>query len=367
MKKQILKKISAVLVISLSLTNAHAQTWSLSGNTGSTNVLGQTDANAFSLITSNTARMTITSGGTIGINTTTPSTLYRMHLHSTSADQHFLLSGTAPSLRFSDNINPTLTQHKAALGYATGSGNFVDYAITGDFVMQNNDTSADIIFANGFGYRGGSPRQGVEQMRIAKTGYIGINTRSYAEVSGATVAAIQPKDRLDIYLNPPAVGQEYVRIENMPTGHGQIVVIDSVTGRLYKVAGSYQKTANNADETNAQIKAMQEQINELVKEVTLLKQTLSTVNSNSLNLQNTLEQNTPNPFSNSTQIKYSVKSDFNNCSIVVFDVNGRKVYEQPVTSKGDGSFNFSYAQAGTYIYTLVVDGRSEVSKKMVLQ
>lgn len=363
MKKQILKTISAFLVISLSAGGAYAQSWSLSGNTGSTNVLGQTDANGFSLITNNTARMTLTSGGNIGINITTPSS-YKLHIHNTTADQHLLLSGSAPSLRFSDNSNPSLTQHKAALGYATGSGNYVDYSIIGDFIMQNSDTAADLIFANGYGTRSGSPRFGVEQMRISKEGYIGINTRAYAELNGATVAAITPKDRVDIYLNQSPI-QEYVRIENMPIGHGQMVVIDSVTGRLYRVSGSYFRPAGNSAENNAQMAAMQDQINTLMNEIAALKRTIAATNAVPAGTQNTLEQNTPNPFSNSTQIKYNITSDFSSCSIIVYDVSGKKVYEHQVDSKGEGTFNFTSVQGGTYLYTLVIDGRNEISKKMV--
>lgn len=233
--------------------------------------------------------------------------------------------------------------------------------------MQNADTAADLIFANGYGTRLGSPRLGVEQMRISKAGYLGINMRSYADANGGTVTAIQPKDRVDIYLNPQSQGQEYVRIENMPTGHGQIVVIDSATGRLYKVAGSYARPAGNSDEANTQLAAMQEQINELVKEIASLKRTIASTNVNAVTPQNFIEQNTPNPFSNSTEIKYSINSDFKACAIVVCDIYGRKVYEQQVANKGDGSFIFSSAQGGTYIYTLVVDGRNEISKKMVAQ
>ncbi len=366
MKKQIFKTVAAFFLIAQSFNGAYAQSsWLLSGNTGTTNVLGQTDANGFSLITNNTPRMTLTSGGGIGVNTTTPNSTSKLHVHNTVADQHFLVSGSAPSVRFSDNLSLLATQHKAILGFSTANGNFVDYSILGDFVMQNVDTTADLIFANGYGTRGGNPRLGVEQMRISKTGYIGINTRSYAEANGATVAAIQPKDRVDIYLNPQSIGQEYVRIENMPTGHGQIVVIDSLTGRLYKVANSYAKSNNNSDETNVKMAAMQEQINDLIKEITALKSTIAAANANVLSSQNTLEQNTPNPFSNSTQIKYSINSDFTSCTILVCDINGRKVFEHQVTNKGDGSFNFSSVQGGTYIYTLVVDGRNEISKKMI--
>lgn len=114
MKKQILKTAFAFFLFFQSVNSANAQSWSLSGNTGATNVLGQTDANGFSLITSNTARMTLTSGGIIGVNTTTPNSTSKLHVHNTTSDQHYLASGSAPSFRFSDNVSLSATQHKAS-------------------------------------------------------------------------------------------------------------------------------------------------------------------------------------------------------------------------------------------------------------
>jgi len=96
--------------------------WNLTGNSGtnpSTNFLGTTDANDFVLKTNNTERMRVTSGGNIGIGTTSP--LFALHAIGNAA-------GTAAVGVFS-NTNATgnaalAGQNTAAAGTGIGNGLF---------------------------------------------------------------------------------------------------------------------------------------------------------------------------------------------------------------------------------------------------
>ena len=81
-----------------------------------------------------------------------------------------------------------------------------------------------------------------------------------------------------------------------------------------------------------------------------------------------LFQNTPNPFSNETEIKYYMPENADNACIYVFSLNGNLLLTKPITQMGNGSIVISNSEleAGMYIYTLAVGGVEVDSKRMIL-
>jgi hypothetical protein len=82
-----------------------------------------------------------------------------------------------------------------------------------------------------------------------------------------------------------------------------------------------------------------------------------------------LNQNTPNPFAESTVITYDIPQDFAKAQIIFSDVNGVAIKTVDVLKKGPGLLNV-YANDltnGSYSYALVIDGTVVASKKMVKQ
>lgn len=81
-----------------------------------------------------------------------------------------------------------------------------------------------------------------------------------------------------------------------------------------------------------------------------------------------LFQNTPNPFTAETEIKYFVPVNADNAVIYVFSLNGNLLLTKPITQLGNGSviINGQELEAGMYIYTLAVDGQDVDSKRMIL-
>lgn len=83
-----------------------------------------------------------------------------------------------------------------------------------------------------------------------------------------------------------------------------------------------------------------------------------------------LEQNYPNPFNPSTIIKYSVASNGSKIKIGVYDIQGRFVAELVNQSLNAGSYEVSFNGAGlssgVYLYSMVVDGKLLVTKKMLM-
>ena len=83
---------------------------------------------------------------------------------------------------------------------------------------------------------------------------------------------------------------------------------------------------------------------------------------------NILFQNQPNPFNQSTVIRYQQTKDSNNGSIIVRDLNGRiiKSFTISGTGKGQVTVNANELVQGTYTYTLVVNNESIDTKLMVV-
>ncbi len=80
-----------------------------------------------------------------------------------------------------------------------------------------------------------------------------------------------------------------------------------------------------------------------------------------------LEQNQPNPFKEQTTINYFIPDDAKNVKIIFTDLRGNIMKEVSIPEKGNGQINV-YAQdlsSGIYTYTLVSDGVTIDSKKMV--
>jgi len=83
-----------------------------------------------------------------------------------------------------------------------------------------------------------------------------------------------------------------------------------------------------------------------------------------------LYQNTPNPFTEKTQINYTVSTTFQNISISIFDMQGGllKTYDHLNVNEGKGSItiNGSELRAGMYMYSLIIDGKEIDTKRMIL-
>ncbi len=86
-----------------------------------------------------------------------------------------------------------------------------------------------------------------------------------------------------------------------------------------------------------------------------------------------LQQNFPNPFNNSTVIRYTVEQQ-SDVTIKVFDISGREVVTLVNESKQPGMFSVGFANnniaSGTYLYRMISknsEGKSVVeTKKMTV-
>ena len=83
---------------------------------------------------------------------------------------------------------------------------------------------------------------------------------------------------------------------------------------------------------------------------------------------NTLYQNEPNPFTESTVIRCDVNEDVAKADLYIYNMNGDQVAEYAVTGRGATSITIDGGSlnAGMYLYALIADGKVVDTKRMIL-
>jgi hypothetical protein len=81
-----------------------------------------------------------------------------------------------------------------------------------------------------------------------------------------------------------------------------------------------------------------------------------------------LYQNAPNPFSQSTQIKYYLPETVSTASLCIYDLQGKQLKQTMLTERGEGAKIISASEfaAGIYLYALLADGKEIDVKRMIL-
>ncbi len=125
------------------------------------------------------------------------------------------------------------------------------------------------------------------------------------------------------------------------------------------------------------VKEQQTIIEELQQEIAELRDMVENGNSRtgssrqSLELKGrtaSLKQNTPNPFSARTLIEYYVPADTKKAEVKIYDSNGRLMQNESIRGTGEGNIQIEAGTipAGTYNYSLIVDGKVIDTKQMVI-
>lgn len=81
-----------------------------------------------------------------------------------------------------------------------------------------------------------------------------------------------------------------------------------------------------------------------------------------------MAQNEPNPFTHETVINYILPASVNSAYVAVYDLSGKQISTFPITEKGASSITLTseHLAAGIYIYSIVADGKSVDSKRMIV-
>ena len=118
------------------------------------------------------------------------------------------------------------------------------------------------------------------------------------------------------------------------------------------------------------IEAIKEQQNMIDRYFQLPKNSFKNTGSNNTSDRENdsfLYQNAPNPFSQSTVIKYKVSSGVMESAVMIFDMQGTllKTYKS-LDTKGEITIFGNEFKPGMYLYSLIVDGNEIDTKRMIL-
>ncbi|HRI21377.1 MAG TPA: tail fiber domain-containing protein, partial [Panacibacter sp.] len=122
-------------------------------------------------------------------------------------------------------------------------------------------------------------------------------------------------------------------------------------------------------ELSKQNENLQQQVNELKALVTKGSAETSSSQSSIITVNGaSLDQNMPNPFNTATSIGYTLPQKFTSAQLAVNDANGKLLKQVLLSGTGKGKTTIETASlaAGTYTYSLVIDGKLIGSKKMIL-
>lgn len=350
-----MKKIFILFAGILLSYHSFSQNWSLTGNAGTTpptNFLGTTDAQRLVFKTDSLERMTILANGNVGIGISTPISL--LHVNSNTAGSQMSVSGAAPGISF--YLSPSTAGFSAGqLGFSTGVNDYVGGSQSGDFILSNTDTAHSLIFGTNQ-VRG----DGIERMRINKIGYIGIDQAA-------------PTARLDIncvtlsgQTNP-----SNVRLENLQSGAGTVLVIDS-NGYVYKASNGQQAAVAGplATDMQNQVEELKNQVQELrallTSKLPLTAAQLASLNAESASYLGDIH---PNPASTSTTLDYSLPSGVSGALLQVYSLDGKVVSSISLpANSGKSQVQVATGQLapGMYIYALIINGKVLDSKKLAV-
>lgn len=91
-------------------------------------------------------------------------------------------------------------------------------------------------------------------------------------------------------------------------------------------------------------------------------------NGNLYQIEPELFQNLPNPFTETTEIRYRIPQDSQSAILYIYNMNGKQIDAIVLTQKGDGKITLqgSTLEAGMYLYALMIDNKQIDVKRMIL-
>ena len=136
---------------------------------------------------------------------------------------------------------------------------------------------------------------------------------------------------------------------------------------------------NLLSEQNVLIREQKDQIQDLTIRLEQLEAKLGTAItktgspsgasiSDNLETGNVLYQNTPNPFSETTTIKFELAEGTGNAELILFDMTGKEIRKFSNLKSGAQAIELQGRQleAGMYLYSLIVNGAEIDTKRMIL-
>ncbi|MBG9377664.1 tail fiber domain-containing protein [Panacibacter sp. DH6] len=380
--------------------------WRIRGNDATnpaTDFIGTTDLQGLAFRTNNLERMRIASGGNVGIGTVNPNATLHVATgtEATLAGGGYMIVGTSPggtNLQFDDNeiqarsaglantlnLNPgggsVFIGGNLDVNGSVGFGSVETFSDGGSFTINSNsDINPSTDNARGLGDASlrwtdvwavdgtinTSDERDKKNIRDLDYGLKEIMKLRAVKFNWKNAVANDDKVGL-IAQELKKVLPEVVRDYEYRT--------DEATGKKEKVP-TERMGVMYSDIIPVLIRAIQEQ----QQQIDALKKlngtgavaatpTAEQVSAVNVKLSNAaLEQNVPNPLRSTTSIRYNIPADAVNASLLITDMGGKNIRQISLkTGAGVVNIDATALNAGTYNYTLIVDGRNIETKRMIV-
>ena len=123
------------------------------------------------------------------------------------------------------------------------------------------------------------------------------------------------------------------------------------------------------NEMSAKIETLEQQL-EVEKQAKRVKSETTGIENNVSDIDMVrMDQNKPNPFSESTVIGLNIPEKTQKANILIYDLSGKQIQNVPVAERGETNITVYASElgAGMYIYTLVTDGKVSVTRRMIVE
>jgi len=137
----------------------------------------------------------------------------------------------------------------------------------------------------------------------------------------------------------------------------------------YMLVNAVQEQQTQIETLNKALEVKTQEIEDLNARLARLEALLgNNKNTNATLSSARLEQNQPNPFNSNTVVRYFIPETVRQAEIRIFDISGKLIKTIAIDSRGEGqaALQAQTLSAGTYLYSLVLDGQVLDSKQMVL-
>ena len=197
-----------------------------------------------------------------------------------------------------------------------------------------------------------------------------------AFLKGRNIKDLSKKERLQL----DSVFSEIVPVETDPLASVNYGLDAEQLKAMFPKLVQQDKEGNYSINYIEMIPLLVKSINELSEELEELRgasRNKAKVQSDATGIENNvsdvdmvrMDQNKPNPFSESTVIGLNIPEKTQKANIFIYDLSGKQVKSVLVNERGETNITVYAGDlgAGMYIYTLVVDGKVVVTRRMIVE
>jgi len=270
---------------------------------------------------------------------------------------------------------------------ASGQFNTAIYAVCGPTGTASDSDNThhrwagqfigDIVYSRAFRFSDGKLKNNIQPLSNVMEKLNQIQTSTYTFKRSEYPMLDLPSGNQIGFIaeNVAKVFPELVKDASTPKidgGKNGKISRNAISFQAVNYEGFIPLTVEAIKEQQKQLDAKDAQIADLNARLTALEAKISGTSSAKLSsttsVDASLEQNTPNPFSQSTEIRYTVPSSYSSASISITSIDGKSVrnYSISGTGKGQITLNANELSVGSYTYSLNVDGKIIDSRTLVL-